>query len=76
MLEIHFSLTFIFLSNDFCLFHPLQQNLIHLPDEPAGVWIRCVTPRLAKESSSPATPGGRGRPTTKKPALTATADLI
>ena len=40
--------------------HP-RQNLIHLPDEPAGVLLRCVESSLAKESSSPATQGGRGR---------------
>jgi len=40
---------------------PGRQNLIHLPDEPAGVFSNLFQPSLATESRSPATQGGRGR---------------
>src|SRR5258707_13698221 len=40
---------------------PSLQNLIHLPDEPAGVLSNSIVPSLATESRSPATRGGRGR---------------
>jgi hypothetical protein len=37
------------------------QNLIHLPDEPAGVLASVKGARLATQPFSPATRGGRGR---------------